>query len=441
MLNTYLDHGVNKPFNVWVRNRKAADGERYSVLVTGSGAPLFYSNVFLTSMRRAIGLAASTLTRDAQALAHLLVWADRAGIDLDARFAAGAFLTPTEVLAYARAAKQYLGAVRAKRQPGLLVAGSPCQARSVERFRAGPTPSERGVGTASAEFRLWLAEKYLDWLVDAREPWGISQEELERREQARQRMRNALQAQQGSVPSSPTEPREGLSEEQQWRLRDVIRPDSQDNPWSHPFVRVRNQALVELLLGAGPRHGEALKQRTEHVNMSRLEIRIVRSPDDPADDRRTEPNVKRLGRAIPIEEPLASYLFDYINDWRSQIPGTEKSPFLFLSRSGDPLSQESVQKIFRTLRSRIPELPQNLSAHLLRHTWNDNYSLLMDRNRVPEAKEVRTRSYLMGWKESSGTAARYTRRSTRERADRFSRQMQKDQQTARKKGNHEGDIN
>jgi integrase len=220
------------------------------------------------------------------------------------------------------------------------------------------------------------------------------------------------------------------------RLREVISPESPNNPWTNPFVRVRNQVFIEHLLGVGARQGEALKQKTEHVNMNRLEVRVERAPDDADDSRRTEPNVKRLGRVLPIDEPLATYLFDYITDWRSSIPGSERSKYLFLSIAGNPLSQESVHKIFRTLRARIPDLPRNLSAHLLRHTWNDNYSLLMDRNRVQEADEVRTRSYLMGWKEGSGTAARYTRRSTRNRANKFSRELQQQQNANRKEGNH-----
>ena len=68
MLNAYLDHGVNEPLNVWVRCLKAAGGERYSVLVTDSGSPLFYPTVFLTSMRRALSLAATTLSRDGLAV-------------------------------------------------------------------------------------------------------------------------------------------------------------------------------------------------------------------------------------------------------------------------------------------------------------------------------------------------------------------------------------
>ena len=58
------------------------------------------------------------------------------------------------------------------------------------------------------------------------------------------------------------------------------------------------------------------------------------------------------------------------------------------------MSAEAVHKVFRTLREVITELPQNLSAHLLRHTWNDNYSITMDANRVDPVNETRTRSYI-----------------------------------------------
>ena len=378
------------------------------------------------------GLAASTLTRDARAVAHLLVWADRNRIDLDARFLEGAFLSHAEVLSLARAAKQPLEILRTKRVHDVVVTKPPYQVVSTEKLRAPPAPPERAVCTALAGHRIWMAGQYLAWLANAREPANLGLQELLRRETEKARMVKAIEAQVGGVPSLPTDPKEGLSPEQQIRLRDVIRPESTENPWLDQFVKVRNQAFIELLLGGGPRSGEMLKQRTEHVNMRRQELRIVRNPDDTDDPRFNEPNVKRGGRNVPISEPLSSYIIDYICDWRSQIPGSEKSPYLFLSRNGSPLSQESVQKMFRKLRDSISDLPANLTAHLLRHTWNDNFSLAMDEKRVPESKEIKTRSYLMGWKETSGTAARYTRRSTRKRAEAVSRKMQEDQAAQRK---------
>ena len=64
-------------------------------------------------------------------------------------------------------------------------------------------------------------------------------------------------------------------------------------------------------------------------------------------------------------------------------------------------------------------------GRVLRHTWNDFYSEEMDKNRVGEEQEKKTRSYLMGWSETSGTAATYTRRHIRKKAQAASLQLQK----------------
>jgi hypothetical protein len=135
--------------------------------------------------------------------------------------------------------------------------------------------------------------------------------------------------------------------------------------------------------------------------------------------------VKRVGRILPIEASLSDLLSDYITQWRGQLPGSERTDYLFLTVLGLPMSAEAVHKMFRTLREAFPDLPPNLSSHLMRHTWNDNYSITMDRNKVDPVNEARTRSYLMGWRETSGSAARYTKRSTARRANEHSKATQR----------------
>jgi hypothetical protein len=48
----------------------------------------------------------------------------------------------------------------------------------------------------------------------------------------------------------------------------------------------------------------------------------------------------------------------------------------------------------------------------------------MDRRKVAEETERKTRSYLIGWSETSGTAATYTRRHVRNLAQEALRAMQ-----------------
>jgi integrase len=412
--------------NLQNRRARTEGGERFSMLLAGAPlTPLFYPTVFAVEQRRSAGLAANTLWADGQALMPLLLWANRHGIELEQRFAEGNFLTATEVSSFARAAKRRLRHLRRAAAPGRTAPPGRNAPTNLEAFRSPHVPPEKGVATDFSSFRIWVAREYLSWLADKTSPYqALSDRAHRERTEAREEMRRALKSHL-TGRGGKSKRKEGLTERQQSRLLEVIKPDSPENPWVQPYVRVRNQCLVTFLLGLGPRKGEALKQTIGHVDMGQLEVSIVRKPDDPNDSRRLEPNVKRVGRIVPMEREVADQLSDYISDWRAVLPGAEKTDFLFLTVKGKPMSHEAVHKVFTVLRNAVPELPDNLSSHLLRHTWNDNYSVQMDKNRVTSANEIRTRSYLMGWSETSGTAARYTQRSTRKRAAEYSRASQK----------------
>jgi integrase len=64
-------------------------------------------------------------------------------------------------------------------------------------------------------------------------------------------------------------------------------------------------------------------------------------------------------------------------------------------------------------------------AHLFRHTWNDDFSEQMDREKIPEDRERKVRSVLMGWSPTSGTAATYTKRHVERKAREASLAMQR----------------
>lgn len=415
----------------WVQHRrfKAEDGERFSLLFEGEPAiPLFYPTVYSVEYRRSRGLASSTIWNDEEALKHLVVWAHNAGIDLDARFAAGEFLTGAEIASYARAAKQDHRRLRTRSAVKARLVAEPSMLLNVgrEAFRVASPPAEPSVATSLEDHRLRTAREYLGWLADKTAPTLVASESVPKaRTDRKKEMLRKLKAYEPGRPQGSGIPKAGLTEELQTLLLDVIRPDSPRNPWKNSYVRTRNEALIAFLLGLGPRKGEAQKQQVAHVDLHRQQVSIVRNPDAIDDDRRIEPNVKRVGRILPMDGSLSDLLSDYIALSRSTVPGSEKTDYLFLTVDGKPMSTEAVLKAFRTLREAVPELPQNLSAHLLRHTWNDNYSITMDKNRVDAANETRTRSYLMGWRETSGSAARYTNRSTRRRANEHSKATQR----------------
>jgi integrase len=122
---------------------------------------------------------------------------------------------------------------------------------------------------------------------------------------------------------------------------------------------------------------------------------------------------------------LQRQLSDYILHHRRRLNKAQRHDFLFVSDSGDPLSISALDKTFRVLRAKCPELPRTLTAHVLRHTWNDRISEEMDGRKVDPELEKKVRSFQMGWKPTSQSAAVYTRRFVRNKAQQVSVDLQK----------------
>jgi integrase len=107
----------------------------------------------------------------------------------------------------------------------------------------------------------------------------------------------------------------------------------------------------------------------------------------------------------------------YIVDHRRQLPAAKKHPFLFVaSRTGQPLTLVAAKKLFVELRQGCSRLPKDLSAHVLRHTWNERFSEEVDKKGIDPETEKHIRSYLMGWAPTSPMAATYTRRHVQRKA-------------------------
>jgi integrase len=232
------------------------------------------------------------------------------------------------------------------------------------------------------------------------------------------------------LPARSTgEPREGLRAEQRQRLLEAITPGHPENPWE-PEVQNRNQLVVRLLYELGMRRGEVLCLRVGDVKLTAdgALLTVVRRPQDPDDPRQPKPQVKTLGRELLIGVTLRDLFVGYLADRRT-LPGARRHPFLFVSgTNGAPLSVWSMTKMFKALRERVPGLSEELSAHVLRHDWNDRFSEMSDRaaparTEIDATKEERARAYAMGWS-NPATATRYTKRWTREAANKRSLDMQ-----------------
>lgn len=155
-------------------------------------------------------------------------------------------------------------------------------------------------------------------------------------------------------------------------------------------------------------------------------ITIHRRADDSKDPRKNQPQTKTRARVLPIGGELRAMVYDYVMEYRIFLIGAKKHDFLLCSdKTGDPMSISAFNKVFNVLVEASPKILEGLCPHVLRHTWNDRFSEEMDQRKVSEESEKKMRSFLMGWSETSGTAATYTRRHVRKKAQEVSLEMQK----------------
>ncbi|MEM5440499.1 site-specific integrase [Paraburkholderia diazotrophica] len=189
-----------------------------------------------------------------------------------------------------------------------------------------------------------------------------------------------------------------LSAPQLARLLEVCRPDSHENPWKLPY-RQRNYLIVLLLATLGMRRGELLKIRVSDCLLSREApaVRIVRAPDDPMDPRATEPQVKTESRHLPCERSLARYLNDYICHSRRHMPGADRTPFLFLSRRGSPMSLVRLNGILDQVTASHPEF-EHLHPHRLRSTCATEFRATGLANGLDDERVTRNMMYFFGWR-------------------------------------------
>jgi len=400
-----------------VKTIELGSGERLPVLLDETGIPLFEPTLFVLSEVRGRNRSANTIASVLRSVMIFHRFLDLRGIDFDARMRSGRLLSLGEVEDLARHSRLFLTDL------GSLSGSSDSTTPKVESFEkvrieiAQQSCSE--VDPDVAATRLRYIRMYIEWLADERcSRYASTEPAAMRLAEASRRTAKAIESR---IPHTsgrgPFGQREGVPNEVVDEMLRVVDPHSSNNPWQDEHTRYRNALLVHWLLQLGLRIGEALGVRVSDVAARAKEITIHRRADDPGDPRAYPPQTKTLARVLPCSDALLLETQAYILQYRRAQGSAKQHPFLFVaSHTGRPMSLSAVGKMFRALRQRCPGLPGDLSAHLLRHTWNDAFSEKMEAQRIDPEDEQRIRSYLMGWSPTSGTAATYTRRYVRIKA-------------------------
>jgi integrase len=422
-----------------VRIALLPSGERLPMLLSrATGLPLFAPTVWSLTELRARNRSTSTIQQALRGVMVLCLLLERLKVDIDERLREGKLLAVGEVDDIARHCGAWLEDLVGDNEENVRLPHP--SRRRIGRLDKVHMLVSRPVDPNTAAVRIRYIRDYLKWratvrlleigpahaqyhgltslsdivtgLFDVRIPISFG--------------RRSLVQQAGLAPDDL---------ETLIRVTDAASPE---NPWSDAHSRERNALIVRWLLTLGIRRGELLGVRISDINFQANEVLISRRPDSLDDPRKYQPNTKTKARLLPIDEGLATLTRQYIVGARRKIAGARQHEFLIVAcGTGAPLTLDAVNKIFDALRRRCPSLPDELSPHVCRHTWNDHFSTMVDEQEIPEEMEKKMRSRLMGWSETSQTAATYTRRHTQEKARKASLDLQDMMNRQSKVGIHE----
>lgn len=341
------------------------------------------------------------------AVALLFQWAATRTpvIDLDQRLQSVELLSRDEILSLRRHLRQNRNVHRVK---------DPSKVKETKST----------VGHGHYYFRCHAVRDYIVWHAQ-RSIDRIQNRDVQRLQEVRIRLDDFRNRMTGDLPAPRENAREGVDEADQLVFLEAIRPGSATNPFK-PRYQLRNYALLLLYHEHGPRKADALKIKGEDLYLQgdRPMIKIVVRQDEREDTRTNEPRHKTFGRELFVSEELAAAIQDWIIDERPKYPNARRSPYVFLARTGAPLSLASVDDMFALLRERVPGLPPNFSAHITRHNANDRFTKVARDLGWSEAEEQRNRNYQFGWSKTSKQGDRYRIRSIRAAAAMAAMKMQ-----------------
>jgi integrase len=370
-------------------------------------------------------LATNSIVQVLRAINIFLLFCDMRGISLSTRMQKGFLFQAGELDELLRLCRKPMVDI----EPMVLASKLGAGVSSPKRLKLFPSSkSEAEVGGLWIANRITYIRNYIDWLANTQCGRFTPQHKhyrslTEQRESAYKKLTVSRPLSKGR---NVVNQRIGLDEEQQAVLWRVIDPAYPGNVWVGHHCRVRNELMIRMLIKLGLRRGELAGISIRDIDFQARTVLIRRNADNKTDPRPDQPNTKTRDRLIPLSDDLLQRIHRYVIGKRKSQAKANIHPFLFVANAGRPLGLRAVNKVFEVLVERCDEF-EELYPHLLRHTFNDNLSTNFDANKTPEAEEQKVRSELNGWAPTSGSAARYTKRTTQRRANKASLELQESQ--------------
>ncbi|MHA6137931.1 tyrosine-type recombinase/integrase [Pseudomonas mohnii] len=405
-----------------VRTFEASDGALLSVLVDNRGVPLFWPNAYATIKYRDAGRSNFTINKTLRTIGMAHQWAASRGHELDVWLSVGAFLNADEATDLALYLRLDSDAQRLELQ--FATAPSIRTVYSAEQIRGGfksirPTKQQNVISNEEAASRIRCIANYLAYHRNRRV--GAIERSLNSSDKFKENADAAIKTLRDLAPVVESNDDEeclmGLPKNQQLAAEKIFTPGSPENPFTTAFLQHRNYLIWMLFKDTGMRRSECRYIRVEDLDYSTNRVRIRVS--------------KTRARTVPISKICSKTFHDFIMNHWSKIPAQSRAHgYLFTTEAGNHLALDSINLIFRSIRKKYPNLPEFLSPHAMRRTWNDRFSEKIDaqasNKRMSIEEEKQTRNRLMGWSARSNMSVRYSKRHTRKKSDEIAEELAND---------------
>jgi len=374
------------PLAVTVIHLVLDNGERLPCLVDQrTWLPMRLATRWAVRYRR-YRVQASTLAGNLRVVGKIYSWAATvAGLDLDPYLTSGAILDARQLeslAVYLRQSKSHQGGI---------------------------------VSASTYNQQLGVVENFITWTLYPANRGGATTLTFEQLSSARDRLKllfRSLRMRGGT--SLRHQPLTNTAVE---AIRAVIAPERGANgAWYFSDggfsadTALRNWIMFEMALELGLRRGELLKLRLDSLPRGTEEgLKVLRHPDDPDDSRQVEPAVKTAERLLPVSRPLLQALRAYLTLPPPQGRVRGRSPYLFVTRRGDPLAIDTARDVIRSIGRRANVAP--LSWHRLRHTWAERMAAVL----LAQPNGLDRLMYLGGWTHPE-SPKRYIQRALEEQA-------------------------
>lgn len=394
-----------------IRKYIEPSGERRAVLFDAeTGLPDFWSTLFGSTQLRSRGAALSTQSAQLGSIIILYKWAAMRGINIESRISSQEGFSRNEIdtlVTLLRSRISDLPDLIEKRQ---IVPITRPKVNSSDIWKALEEQPKQ-INASTFNDRLDYVGRYMAWLCDYLSDHGLSNSPDIKQSIAKigEKFAANLSAMKSIEPNTAFNNSKDFKTKEVRSILNLINPQSPLNPWDSSSAKIRNFAIICVLLDTGLRAGELLSLKLKDVDYAKKGskgLKVRRRQGSKDDPRLNQPSTKRDEREVPLSESAFNALDTYVSLVRNQIPAASKTEYLFVSvgnrSQGIPMS--SITHVTEKIRE-ITGL--DLTPHRLRHTATWRYCMLQRKKGLEWDSFVEKLIMKFGWKSPNSPSVRH----------------------------------